>query len=483
MMKRSEGIGEILKRLSARRPSHDVNLLDFGGESGGRSGGASRGPLMLIVVTHAVLLGYLLGAAVLFKGGERASVSQSEQTAQGGESPQMSLHKAAREPMRTSPAPVHPPQLIAAQYLEIVPEAATDPRQEVANTIWPEDKAFQPTPPLVRPQIELRRPESPAVPAHEPPPSTPADAAPPVLTPNRIRRQPAVELAGPPASMPASPIEETRERAAAPFMSPRPPQQFASRPPLDGEQVQATPPPQKVEASTPELAVQEEAPVDPQTLRSARWPEDSGHSVREIATLPEPAEPQNAPALAPPDQPVTADTAPSSTIDERMAAASPIPEPMAPMIQPAERIGDPGIIIDRFVALEEPAVAVPMPERRGLQAGEVATQELSASLGPDLTVLKTGGKRDKLLAEYRAKVRAHLAGLKPPGGFGSDTVVVGFTLTRAGKVVSAKIVESRGIYLLEQGTLNAVYAAAPFPKPPGGLKGARFEFAIPFHFQ
>jgi TonB family protein len=73
--------------------------------------------------------------------------------------------------------------------------------------------------------------------------------------------------------------------------------------------------------------------------------------------------------------------------------------------------------------------------------------------------------------------------VKPPGGFGSDTVVVGFTITRAGKVVSAQILESRGIYHLEQGTLNAVYEAAPFPKPPGGLKGTRFDFAIAFRFE
>lgn len=166
-----------------------------------------------------------------------------------------------------------------------------------------------------------------------------------------------------------------------------------------------------------------------------------------------------------------------------MAAAPPLSEPAEPMAPPSGRIGDPGIIIDRFVALEEPVVVTaPLPERRGLLAGEVATQELSASLGPDFTKLKRT-KSSKLLDDYRTKVRAHLAALKPLGGLGSDTVVVGFTLTRSGKVTSAKILESRGIHYLEQGTLNAVYAAAPFPKPPRELKGTRFEFAIPFRFE
>jgi protein TonB len=289
--------------------------------------------------------------------------------------------------------------------------------------------------------------------------------------------------------MPASPGEKPRERTAAPFINPHPPQQFVMQPPFDGEQVEPVPPPQELEASVAEPVARDEPPLDAQVLRSGRWPEDSGHSVRNIAALqqnpPEPVEAEAAAVLPPPDQPVTSDTLPpSSTIDERTAAASPVfPEPLAPMIPPGERIGDPGIIIDRFVALEEPAIAVPLPERRGLQAGEVATQELSASLGPDLTVLKPGSKRGKLFAEYRAKVRAHLAGLKPPGGFGSDTVVVGFTLTRSGKVLAAKILESHGIYHLEQGTLNAVHGAAPFPKPPRALKGASFEFAIPFRYE
>jgi TonB family protein len=145
-------------------------------------------------------------------------------------------------------------------------------------------------------------------------------------------------------------------------------------------------------------------------------------------------------------------------------------------------IGDPGIIIDRFFAVEEPAAAIAVPERRAMHTGEVASQELSSSSAPDLPS-SAGDRRTKLLGSYRAKVRAHLAGLKPPGGFGSDTVVVGFTLSRTGKVVSAKILESRGIYHLEQGTLNAVHRAEPYPKPPLGLKGAKFEFTIPFRFE
>jgi TonB family protein len=242
--------------------------------------------------------------------------------------------------------------------------------------------------------------------------------------------------------------------------------------------------------NAPATGVNETADFDAYTARAARWPEDSGHNAQPVVAEAQPEAVTEDPPAAPPPPPVLpvetvipTPPQPVPSVAERlaMAATTPIAQTVETMMASGERIGDPGIIIERFIAREE-LVAMPLPERRGFLPGEVTTQELSASLGPDLTVLK-GDSRSKLLDDYRVKVRAHLAGLKPPGGFGSDTIVVGFTITRSGKVSSAKILESRGIYHLEQGTLNAVYAAAPFPQPPRDLKGTKFEFAIPFRFE
>ncbi len=128
----------------------------------------------------------------------------------------------------------------------------------------------------------------------------------------------------------------------------------------------------------------------------------------------------------------------------------------------------------------------PLPERRTVYAHEIASHGARGQRAarPRETASTTPrNSRKDLLDDYRGEVRNHLASYRPPGGFGADTVVVGFTLTRSGKVASARILKSRGIYHLEQGTLNAVHRAAPFPLPPGDLSGARFHFAIPFRFE
>ncbi len=126
------------------------------------------------------------------------------------------------------------------------------------------------------------------------------------------------------------------------------------------------------------------------------------------------------------------------------------------------------------------AEAVPPPARRQIAATEIAHHEENSS---SVAAETRQAARSRALNAYRAKVRGHLAAHKPRGGFGSDTVVVGFTLLRSGEVASARILKSRGIYHLEQGALNAVHRAAPFPPPPQSLKGARFHFAIPFRFE
>ncbi|MGF1619988.1 MAG: energy transducer TonB [Rhodomicrobiaceae bacterium] len=128
----------------------------------------------------------------------------------------------------------------------------------------------------------------------------------------------------------------------------------------------------------------------------------------------------------------------------------------------------------------------PLPERRTVYAHEIASHNArgkEASKPRETASAKPRNSRRELLDNYRGEVRKHLASYRPPGGFGADTVVVGFTLTRSGEVATARILKSRGIYHLEQGTLNAVHRAAPFPLPPGDLSGARFHFAIPFRFE
>ncbi|WP_170937259.1 MULTISPECIES: energy transducer TonB [Rhodomicrobium] len=117
-----------------------------------------------------------------------------------------------------------------------------------------------------------------------------------------------------------------------------------------------------------------------------------------------------------------------------------------------------------------PPLSVPLPVRRTALSSV-------ASLGPQAEI-----KADPI-DSYRANVRAHLAEHRPNGGPGSGNVVVGFTLSRTGKLVSARILESSGRTQLDESVLDAVRRSAPFPKAPEAAKTAHLQFAIPFRFR
>jgi protein TonB len=84
---------------------------------------------------------------------------------------------------------------------------------------------------------------------------------------------------------------------------------------------------------------------------------------------------------------------------------------------------------------------------------------------------------------YRANVRAHLASNRPAGAYGSGRAVVAFGLSPAGGLRSVRIARSSGSPSLDQSVLQSVYRAAPFPKPPAGLKPEQLRFLIPFEFR
>ncbi len=60
---------------------------------------------------------------------------------------------------------------------------------------------------------------------------------------------------------------------------------------------------------------------------------------------------------------------------------------------------------------------------------------------------------------------------------------VAFTLDRGGRVLAAHIVRSSQMAALDVEALATVRRAAPFPPPPAGLPGRRFDFVVPIQFQ
>lgn len=61
-------------------------------------------------------------------------------------------------------------------------------------------------------------------------------------------------------------------------------------------------------------------------------------------------------------------------------------------------------------------------------------------------------------------------------------VELAFSIDREGHVLSSTIVKSSGYPALDEETIAAVRRAQPFPVPPAGFGGARFDFTVPIKF-
>jgi protein TonB len=61
-------------------------------------------------------------------------------------------------------------------------------------------------------------------------------------------------------------------------------------------------------------------------------------------------------------------------------------------------------------------------------------------------------------------------------------VELAFSIDRAGHVLSSRVVKSSGYPVLDQESMTTVQRAAPFPTPPNGLDGVKFDFTVPVKF-
>jgi protein TonB len=64
----------------------------------------------------------------------------------------------------------------------------------------------------------------------------------------------------------------------------------------------------------------------------------------------------------------------------------------------------------------------------------------------------------------------------------TGVVELAFSIDREGHVLSSEVVKSSGYAALDQETLATVRRAQPFPAPPAGSDGERFNFNVPVRF-
>ena len=58
-----------------------------------------------------------------------------------------------------------------------------------------------------------------------------------------------------------------------------------------------------------------------------------------------------------------------------------------------------------------------------------------------------------------------------------------FAIDRDGRVVESRVMRSSGYKALDQEAIDTLQRAQPFPTPPEGVRGERFEFAVPVKFE
>ena len=86
-------------------------------------------------------------------------------------------------------------------------------------------------------------------------------------------------------------------------------------------------------------------------------------------------------------------------------------------------------------------------------------------------------------ATWRSSVNAHLnrhKGGNPNGATG--IVVVGFTINRAGSVVSSRLVRSSGDPALDAKAVSTPRSASPVPAPPPDVAGTTIELSLPIRY-
>lgn len=148
----------------------------------------------------------------------------------------------------------------------------------------------------------------------------------------------------------------------------------------------------------------------------------------------------------------------------------PEPIPASPFKAAATSIPKPAVRTG-----EAAPAAAPSP------AGERTVEAGGTTGGGAQTV---GGAGAASVDPYAAQVLAWIEKHKRhPGGGGSGTVTVGFTLDRRGAVLDVRLVRSSGRPELDAAAVSQIRATQPFPRPAPGATWRRRSFDVQIRYR
>lgn len=176
------------------------------------------------------------------------------------------------------------------------------------------------------------------------------------------------------------------------------------------------------------------------------------------------------------------------TIEEQKPEEMPLeePPPDKPEVQEVQELQD--VITAKAEAVEESVVTeevapepirevVPQQIATAPSVEEIAVKELRAS------AQKQEGGDTTVRTAYLGKLQRHITSHKVnPRTNRQGTVIVRFTVSASGKLLSSEITKSSGSTKLDQAALAALERAAPFPPFPKGVVNDQLAVSVPFRF-
>lgn len=176
------------------------------------------------------------------------------------------------------------------------------------------------------------------------------------------------------------------------------------------------------------------------------------------------------------------------TIEEQLPEEIRLEEPPPDKreVQEVQELRD--VITAKAEAVEESVVTeevppepirevVPQQVATAPSVEEIAVKELRAS------AQKQDGGDSTMRTAYLGKLQRHIASYKVnPRTNRQGTVIVRFTVSASGQLLSREIAKSSGSPKLDEAALAALDRAAPFPPFPKGVVNDQLAVSVPFRF-
>lgn len=190
--------------------------------------------------------------------------------------------------------------------------------------------------------------------------------------------------------------------------------------------------------------------------------------------------------IAPGPQMVEAEEQPEKPIEEKVEPQPETPPepPIETEIKPPEmpKIEKAEVVLPPKV---EPPKPKPKPKKKKQKAAPRTTAPPSSQAQrADRAAAPAEGMASSMSpASWKGALMAHLNRHKRfPAGAGTGVVSVAFTIDRAGRVLSSRLVRSSGDAALDAEAVSLPRRANPVPAPPPNIGGGSITLAVPIRF-